>query len=320
MKVWQSTLAALAIASTSALVTAQDFPKKDVSVIVITSPGTATDIAARMTAAGLAKQWNVPVTVDNKVGANGIIGSDIVAKSKPDGHTMLVTGVVHYVNRKLYKSLPNDPVKDFIPVSRISSTYLILIAPQSSPFNNIQDVVAYAKANPGKVTYSTAGNGSSTHLAAALLASMTGIELKHVPYKGAAQAFTDLVGGHVSLSFVGAQVAEQLPAGRIKALGITSPKRTQLLPNLPTIAEQGVPGFEMVVWASLMAPAGTPAAVIRQTDAAVARALADPAFATRLRSQYMELDYRNTEQLAKELAVEVQRWDNMVRISGAQLD
>ena len=251
---------ALAAAFASA---AQDYPARPVRVIVPFSPGGAVDGPMRLVAAELSKRWAQQVVVENKPGAGATIGTEIVAKSPPDGYTLLLASQTNAISATLYQKLPFDPIEDFAPITLIGREPGVLVVNPALPVKTLPEFIAYVKARPGQVDYASSGNGSGQHLFMAMLASMTGMQLSHVPYKGSGQATTDLLAGQVMASIPGtAGMVGHIKAGKLRPLAVTGSTRSQQLPEVQTVAEQGVAGYEAYVWMGLLAPKGTPPAII----------------------------------------------------------
>ena len=269
-------LAVVFIASGGAI--AQDFPARSVRLIVPQSAGGGADILARTVGQKLSEAWGQPVVIDNRPGAAGIIGTEAVAKAAPDGYTLLMGAIsTHAINPSLYKTLSYDPVKDFAPVTMVATAPLLVVVHPSLPVNSTQELIALAKAKPGQLFFASAGSGNSAHLAGELFKTMANVDLVHVPYKGATPAETDLIGGQVSVMF--SSILSALPhakAGKMKALAVTSARRSSIAPDLPTVAESGVPGYDVNPWYGLFAPAGTPRAIVERINRDVARILAQP--------------------------------------------
>src|SRR5262245_31326938 len=278
-------LVSLIVSTSGAL--AQTYPARAVTFVVPFAPGGGTDITARTIGAKLSNIWGQAVVVENRGGAGGVIGTDVVAKAKPDGYTLLIANVgITSINPALYAKLPYDPDKAFTPISLICELPFVLMASPKLPANSVKELVAYAKANPEKVTYASSGQGGSPHLTAELFQLLTGTKMTHVPYKGGGPAMTDLMAGHVDILF--ASVLEgsgNIKAGKLKGLAVTHAKRNVALPDVPTIAEAGVPGGESGSWIALLAPTGTPAAVISKIGVDVKGAVADPLVAEKLVAQ-----------------------------------
>ena len=305
-------LAAALIAVTSAL--AQTYPSKPIRVIVPFPPGGGTDIVARTVTPKMAEILGQPFIVENRAGAGGNIGTEAVAKSAADGYTLLVASASTAINTTLYPNLPWDPTRDFAPVVLMVVNNHLLAAHPSVPANNVQELLARARAKPGSITYASYGAGSSAHLTGELFKLMAHVDLLHVPYKGAAPAVNDLLGGQVNIMF--ADVAALLPhikSGKLKALGIASAKRFEGLPNVPTIAETGVPGFEAGGFLGLVAPAGTPAAVINALNGAAQKSLAMPDVHERLMALASPPVGGTPEQFGQYLKREIDKWARVIR-------
>src|SRR2546423_2642858 len=255
-----------------------DYPEKPVRLIVPLSAGSAVDTLARIPAQKLSELWGQQIVVDNRVGANGIIGTEAGAKAPPDGYTLVLTNdAALATSPALYPKLPYDPLRDFAPITLAASIPLILVAHSSQPFTSVKELIDYAKANPGRLHYASGGNGSAQHVPMEMFKQAAGIDLVHVPYKGLAPAFNDVVAGQVPLMFAGMSNAPaQLKAGRIRALAIGSARRSPPMPDPPTMQEAGVPGFDYSAWAGFLAPAGTPASTIHKLNGDLANVLALP--------------------------------------------
>src|SRR5438874_3455813 len=266
-------LAALAFCAAA---NAQPYPAKPVTFIVPFPPGGGTDISARTVAAKLGSIWDKPVVVENRAGAAGIVGADAAAKARPDGYTLLIVNVgITSINPALYPKLPYDPDKAFVPISLICELPFVLMASPRLPANSVKELVAYARANPDKVTFASSGQGGSPHLTAEIFQSATGTQMTHVPYKGGGQAMPDLMAGHVDLLFASVlESSSHIKSGRLKGLAVTHAKRSPALPDVPTMAEAGVNNAESGSWIALLAPAGTPAAVLQKVGADVKEAVA----------------------------------------------
>ena len=300
---------------------AQDYPTRTVKIIAPTASGTGTDATARFFAERLAKEWNVGVVVENKVGANGILGADAVAKSPADGYTLLMGLAAFYVNKSLYKSLPFDPVKDFRVLLGVNDLYLALVVPANSPVKSLKDLVDRAALHPGKVSYASAGSGSTTHLGPALFGSMAKVDLQHIPYKGGAQAITDTISGQVDFAMTAiATAAPQIAAGRLRPLAVSGLQRSRSLPNVPTLNENGFSGFNVSSKTFFAAPAGTPDAVAEKIIAAVGRIIRTPEYQKFLEAQGFEPEMIAPAAYQTMAADEVRHWAEIVRISGAKAD
>ena len=297
----------------------QNYPVRPIQLIVPFSPGTAVDAVARLLSVRLGELLKVPFVVDNRMGAAGQIGTQVVAKAAPDGYTLLFTSPAHYINASLYRQLPYDPVKDFLPIMRVSNAQVVLVVGNSAPVDSIKQLVDYIRARPGQVNFSSAGVGSTTHLPAALFSSMTGLDIVHVPYKSGAQAVTDVMNGEVFMTFTA--VATAMPfvkAGMLKAIGVTGASRSASLPDVPTIAEGGIAGYEFISWNALYAPAGTPEPIIAKLEQALLEIVRSPEFAKQMLANGLELDPVPRQALIERLKTEVPQWAKTVAISGAK--
>jgi tripartite-type tricarboxylate transporter receptor subunit TctC len=298
------------------------YPTKPITIIVPFSAGGTTDILARVVGLHVGQTLGQPVIVDNRAGAGGNIGTQAVARAPADGYTLLMGTVgTHAINQGLYKKLPFDPIKDFAPLSRVAMVPNLLVANPAQPYKNVKELIAYAKANPGKVNFASSGSGTSIHLSGELFKQMTQIDMQHVPYKGSAPAVADLIGGQTAIMFDNMpSVMPHVKAGKLRALAVTTAKRSPALPDVPTIAESGVPGYDTSSWFGLLAPVGTPADVVAKLNAAIAKALADPDVKTKLAEQGAEPHPEKPEQFAAFIASETAKWGKVVKESGASVD
>jgi tripartite-type tricarboxylate transporter receptor subunit TctC len=272
---------------------------------------------ARIIGHRLAEGLRQPVIVDNRPGANGIIGTDLVARSAPDGYTLLIVAVGHALNPSMEKKLPYDTLRDFAGIGLTGSTPIVLVAAAGLPVDSIKSLIAYAKARPGKIDYGTSGVGSSPHLAGALFAMMAGIKLTHVPYKGTAQAITDVMAGHIQAAMVGLSgVLPHIHSGKLKALGITGAQRSALAPELPTIAEGGVPGYQANIWNGLLVPAATPKPLIGQINRELVRQLKLPETRERYAGVGADPLVSSPEEFDAFVRSEITKWEKVVK-SGA---
>ena len=315
-----ATIAGMASPAADAQGTA--YPTKPVRIVVPFPAGGTTDILARAAAQKLAEAWSQQVIVDNRPGAGGNIGAELVAKSAPDGYTLLMGTVgTHAINASLYSKMPYDHVKDFTPVILVAGVPNVLVVHPSLPVNSTQEVIAYAKANPGKLNFASSGNGTSIHLSGELFKTMTGVQMTHVPYKGSAPALTDLVGGQVQLMFDNLPSSLQfIKAGKLRALAVTSASRSATLPELPTLAESGLPGFEASSWFGLLAPAGTPNDVVAKINGAVATWLASVEAKERLAAQGAIIAGGAPDAFQAHITAETAKWAKVVKASGAHVD
>ena len=308
------------LGGTSAL--AQAYPTKPVTIIVPFAAGGTTDILARIIGQALTAELGQSVVVDNRAGAGGNIGGQAAAKATPDGHTLFMGTVgTHAINASLYKKMPFDPVKDFAPLTRVANVPNLLVANPAQPYKSVKDLIAYAKANPGKVNFGSSGNGSSIHLSGELFKSLAKVDMQHVPYKGSAPAVTDLLGNQIGIMFDNMPSAIQhVRSGKLVPLAVTTAKRSPELPNVPTIAEAGVPGYEATSWFGMFAPAGTPAPVLATLNAAVVKSLAQPDVQKKINEQGAEVYSETPEQFAAFIQAESVKWCKLVKESGASLD
>jgi tripartite-type tricarboxylate transporter receptor subunit TctC len=300
---------------------AQTYPVKPIRIVVPFPPGGTSDILARTLGQKLTEDWGQQVVVDNRAGAGANIGAENVARSPADGYSLLILSTAHTINPSLYSKLAYDPVKDFVPVTMLVATSQVLVVHNSVPVKTVKEFIAFAKKHPGELLYSSAGNGSQPHLSAELFKTMTGINYGHVPYKGAPQAITDLLAGHVALTFATAPSAVPfVKGGQLRALGVSTVKRIAALPEVPTIAEAGVPGYEAVGWNGLVAPTGTPAAIIDKLNGAFGKILRMPAVASYLSGQGADPDPGTGAEFAAYIKSEIVKWAKVVKDSGARVD
>ena len=300
---------------------AQEFPSRPAHIIVPYTPGTGADILARLLGARLSELWKSPVVVENRAGATGNIGAEVVAKSAPDGYTLLFTATSFAANPALSRALPFDPVKSFAPVAIVATSALAVLVYPQLPARSLTELVELARRQPGKLHYSSPGSGGVQHLAMELFKLEAGIDLVHVPYKGLAGALSDLVGGHVDASVAALQsAAPHVHSGKLRMLAVMSGARSSAFPEVPTLAEQGFPGLEVETWYAAFAPAGTPASVIAKWNGALIGVLADPAIRTALEKQGMAAAGGEPQRLADLLARELARWARVVAAAGIRAD
>lgn len=293
----------------AALAESPSWPERPVTFIEPYGPGTALDTSTRFLASRLEPKWKKPIVVDYKPGANGIIGTQAVARAAPDGYTFLFTGPGHFSNEFLVENVPFDSIKDFEPVAQLATVMLVLVVPSAKPFRSVKDLVNYAKAHPGKLTYSTGGVGSSQHLAGALFAEKADIDVLHVPYKTQTQALVDIVGEGVDYGFVAlATAAPQLQAGRIRALAVTGPRRSGTLPKVPTMQEQGIKDYAFYSFSAVFAPKGTPAQIVQKVSTDLQEIARTDDFKKLLAEQGIEDDFLDAKQWAATVSAERERW------------
>ena len=312
-----SSLMALAVTSAPA----QDYPSRPIRIVVPFSPGGAVDGPMRVIAQEMSKRLGAGVIVENKPGAGATIGTDAVAKSPPDGYTLLLSSQTNAISATLYPKLPYDPVEDFAPISLIGREPGVVVVNPSLPVRTFQEFVAYVKERPGKVDYASSGNGSGQHLFTALLASMTGMKMNHVPYRGSGQATTDLLGGQVQMAIPGtAGMVGHIKAGKLRALAVTGARRSPQLPDVPTVMESGVPGYEAYVWMGLMAPKGTPPSIIDKLYREVVHALSTDEVKTYMATAGIEIVGSTPSEFGAFFRVEKERWAKVIKETGAKID
>lgn len=291
-----------------------NFPNRPIKWVVPFTPGGAMDSMARAIGERLSQNLGQPVVIENRPGAGGTIGSSLVAKSDPDGHTMMIVSIGHAVNQALYPKLSYDPVKSFEPVSLVAIVPNVLVVGPGVKANSVSELIASAKAQPGKMTYASAGNGTTIHLGAELFNAMAGVDIMHVPYKGSAPAMTDLLGRQVDIMFDSVSSAKpHIDSGRLKALAVTTTKRSSVLPNVPTLNEAGLKGYELNGWYAVFVPAKTPRPVVDKLNAEITKAIKHPDVAKRFAQLGAEPVGSSPEELAKYLGSEIPRWSEIIR-------
>jgi tripartite-type tricarboxylate transporter receptor subunit TctC len=300
---------------------AQAYPTKPIKIVVPFGPGGFTDVVARILGVKLGESLGQSVVIENKPGAGSMIGTDQVAKSAPDGHTLLIVSSTHVISPWIYKSVPYDPIKSFAPVSKLVDSPYVLLTNPKVPAKNVQEFIALAKANPDKIHYASSGNGSAQHLIGGMFASMTKTQLKHVPYRSSNLATTDVVAGVVESSFAGVPNAlSQVPNGRLNALAVTSAKRIPQLPNVPTMQEAGVPGYDATIWLALLAPAGTPAHIVNKLNAEVAKIMNTAETNKAMFEAGVEVSLSTPEALTQLMTSEMSKWGKVVKDAGIKLE
>jgi tripartite-type tricarboxylate transporter receptor subunit TctC len=300
---------------------AQAYPTRPVKLIVPFAPGGFTDVVARILGQKLSVAMGQQFVIENKAGAGSTIGTDFVAKAAPDGYTLVMVSTTHVISPSIYKNMPYDPIKSFTVISKlVDSPYVLLVNPKL-PARNVQELVALAKAAPDTIHYASSGNGSSQHLMGGLFASMTGAPLKHVPYRGSGAAATDLVAGVVESSFAGVPNAlSQVPQGRLRALAVTTAKRIPQLPDVPTMQEAGVPGYEASVWLALLAPAGTPKDIVMRLNSEVAKVMSAPETQKALYDAGVEPTPSTPEAMTDYMVKDMTRWAKVIKDTGIKLE
>jgi len=300
---------------------AQDYPSRPIRIIVPFSPGGAVDGPTRLIAQELSKRLGQQVVVENKPGAGATIGSEFAAKSAPDGYTLLLASQTNAISASLYSQLKFHPLDDFVPIALIGREPGVLAVHPSLPVQSVQELISYARERPGKLDYASSGNGSGQHLFAALFLSQTGLKMNHIPYRGSGQATTDLLGGQVLVSFPGlAGMLGHIKAGKLRALAVTSADRSPQLPDVPTIAEMAVPGYAAYVWLGLMAPKGTPAAIIAKLHRELLIAMATPEVKTYMANASIEIVGSTPAEFGTFFREEIDRWAKIIKETGAKID
>ncbi|CAP40382.1 tripartite tricarboxylate transporter substrate binding protein [Bordetella petrii] len=318
--VWRAALAAIVLAANTAAAAAT-WPDKPVTLVVPYPPGGPTDIVARTVAQGLGDELGQTVIVDNRSGAGGNIGADMVAKSAPDGYTLLLATTAHAINMSLFKNLGYDTRKSFAPISLLTKGPLVIVTRPDLPAQNVRELIALAKASPGKLTFASSGNGQSTHLSAELFNTMAGTRMVHVPYRGSAPAMTDVMGGQADIMFN--TMLSSMPYvkdGKLRALAVTSAARSPAAPDVPTVAESGLDGYEATAWNGLMAPAGTPDAVVQKLSAALQKVLGRPDLQKQFAQQGFDADWMTPAEYGQFLDDEIRKWAEVVKVSGATVN
>ncbi|MEI6319455.1 MAG: tripartite tricarboxylate transporter substrate binding protein [Pseudomonadota bacterium] len=308
--------------SASAPALAQAWPAKPIRFIVTLAPGSAVDIVARLTGEPISKALGQPVIVESRVGGGGVVAAEFVMRAPADGYTMLVGSIAsHGINPSLVPKISYDAIKDFAPVASLASSPNVLIASNSLPVTSVKELIALARKRPGELTYASGGNGTSHHMGGELFGLLSGTKMSHVPYKGSPQAVGAVVSGEVALMFPNIPNAMGLAkAGKLRILGVTTPKRLSFWPELPTIAESGLPGYEVIAWFGLFAPAGTPAPVIDRMNAEANKALAIPAVRENLMTQGFELMGGSVAEFTAFVRNEIEKWAKVVKATGAKAE
>lgn len=300
---------------------AQTYPSKQITIVVPASPGGAIDLAARLIGQKLTEAWGQPVVIDNRAGATGIIGTDLVAKSPPDGHMLVLVASSHAINPSMVKKLPFDTVKSFEPVALTHVVPLVLIVSPTLPVKSVKELIAYGKANPGKLSFASSGNGGAPHFSGELFKSLAGIDMTHIPYKGSTLAHPDLISGRTSLMFDTVAAANvQIKAERLRALAVTTTKRSSVLPDVLTLQEAGVAGYETSTWGGLLAPAGTPKATVAKLNAEVNKILAMPDVRKTLQDSGIEPGNGTPQQFGDFIGTEMVKWSKVAKDAGIQAE
>jgi len=315
-------LLGIVLATITGVADAQAWPSKPIKWVVPFAPGGTTDILARTVGDKLAIALGVPVVIENKPGAGGGIGAEFTAKSAPDGYTIMGGTIsTHAINASLYSKLPYDPVKDFVPITLIARVPNMLVVNPSVPAKDVKELIALLKANPGKYTFASSGNGTSQHLSGELFKTMAGVEMQHIPYKGSPPALQDVVGGQVTMTFDNITTAWPLAkAGKLRALAVTTANRSAIAPDVPTLAESGLPGFEVGSWQGVFAPAGTPPEIIKRLNMEIVKILNMPEVKEKLIGLGAEPVGNSPEEFSAMVKLEVVKWADVVKKSGARVD
>jgi tripartite-type tricarboxylate transporter receptor subunit TctC len=306
----------------SSVAWAQPYPVKPIRLVAPSTPGDAPDVIARLIADKLSPVLGQQVVVENRPGAGGVVGSDYVAKALPDGYTLIMGNAgSHGINAAVYSKLPYDIQKDFAPVSQVAVAPNVMVINPSLPANSVSEFIAYAKANPGKLSYASGGNGSSAHMSMELFKSMSGIDIQHVPYKGSSPALTDVVSGQV-VAFIGNMppTVPLIKAGKLKALAVTTKSRSALMPELPTITEAGLPGFETVAWFGVLAPAGTPPEIVNRLSAEIAKIAKSPEMREKLVAMGAEPVGSTPDEFKAVIDRDIAKWKPLAQKVGIKID
>lgn len=321
MRMWRHYCFAVLAWSLSAAASAQAYPSKPIRFIVPFAPGGGNDLVARLIGQKLAATWGQQVVVDNRPGAGGNIAAEITARAAPDGHTVFQFNVANAIAASLYRKLAYDPIRDFAAVTQIGAAPFILVVHPALRTQTVQEFIALAKAQPGRLNYGSSGNGGASHLLTELFKTMSGTDLVHIPYGGAGPALNDLLAGQVQVMFaIPATALPHVKAGRLRALGVSSPQRSSIAPELPTVSESGVKGFEGSAWYGVVVPARTPPAIVSKINGDIVRILQQSEFKDRLSNQGVDLVGSTPEQFAQFIKSEISKWSRVVRISGAKVD
>jgi len=318
---WLRLMLTLVCAGVAGLSMAQTYPDKPVRIVVPYPPGGPTDIVARLVAVKLSEQMGQPFLIENKGGGGGNPGAEYVARSAPDGYTLVVATTAHAINPSLFSKLNYQLLKDFSPISQLTGGPLVIVANPALAANNLPELIALAKSKNGGLNYASSGNGQSTHLSAELFNAMAGVKMVHIPYKGSAPALTDVMGGQADLMFdTMLSAMPHVKGGKLKALAVTSAQRSVAAPELPTVAESGLPGYEAIAWNGLLAPSGTPKAVVARLNAEIKKVLAQPDVRQRIEAQGFAPSWNTPEAFENFMKAEVDKWAKVVKVSGAKVD
>ncbi len=321
MRRYSRWLMAAGLAMLTGIAEAQDFPRRAVTMVVSAAPGGGLDLVSRMSARALSDEWKQPVVVDNRGGAGGIIGTELGAKAPPDGYTLLTVSISHSTNPVLIRKLPYDTLRDFTPISLFAKLPVVLTVARTLPVNSVAELIAHARANPGKLNCASSGTGTSQHLSCEMFKNMAKLDIQHVPYKAIAAAQADVIGGRIEVMFDQFSTAVQnARAGSVKALAITTQARSAQAPDLPTMSESGLPGYEAVTWFAMFGPAALPRDLAARIAADLARSMAKPDHRDRLVAQNFDLIYSKPEELDAFVRAEMAKWGKIIREAGIQAD
>jgi tripartite-type tricarboxylate transporter receptor subunit TctC len=301
---------------------AQAWPSKPMRIVIAQAPGSASDVISRVVANQLAEGLGQPIVIDARPGAGGVLGTEVAARSAPDGYTLfMANNSSHGSNPAVYAKLPYDAIRDFAPISFVGSVPYVLVVDPKLPVKTLQEFIALVKSNPGKMNYASAGNGSTHHFCGELLKSMTGIDIQHIPYKGSGPGIAGLLGGEVSMMFSNVvDIGSQIKAGKVKPLAVTVPKRASLLPEVPTMPEAGLPDFEITSWFGLLVPAGTPAAIISRLNAEAVKALGKAELKATLNTLGLEVASSSPEQFAAHIKSEIAKFGKIAKAAGIKAE
>ena len=321
MRRYSRWLMAAGLAMLTGIAEAQDFPRRAVTMVVSAAPGGGLDLVSRMSARALSDEWKQPVVVDNRGGAGGIIGTELGAKAPPDGYTLLTVSISHSTNPVLIRKLPYDTLRDFTPISLFAKLPVVLTVARTLPVNSVAELIAHARANPGKLNCASSGTGTSQHLSCEMFKNMAKLDIQHVPYKAIAAAQADVIGGRIEVMFDQFSTAVQnARAGSVKALAITTQARSAQAPDLPTMSESGLPGYEAVTWFAMFGPAALPRDLAARIAADLARSMGKPDHRDRLVAQNFDLIYSKPEELDAFVRAEMAKWGKIIREAGIQAD
>ena len=317
----KSILSAIALLVIALQANAQSYPSRPIRIVVPFGPGGFTDVAARIIQKELAPAIGQPIVIENKPGAGSTIGTSEIAKAAPDGYNLVMISTTHVISPHLYKQMPYDPIKDFTPVMKLAEGPYVLIVHPSLPVRSVADLIALAKARPNTIDYASSGNGSAQHLVGALFVTMAGAPLSHVPYKGSSGAMNDVLGGIVKVSFVGVPNAlPNLNSGKIKALAVSTRKRYDDLPDVPTLDEAGVKGYDATIWLGLLAPPGTPREIVDKLNTSITKILSTPEAKKLMASAGVDVATSSPEDFHKLMQSELDRWGKVVKETGATVN